>query len=74
MIGKLQAIYQIPDKRGFNIKSAAEYLDIHPQTLRNLSDTGEIKCRRFGRRRLFLLEDLDSWLAKQEEWVSNGHN
>lgn len=74
MIGKLQAIYQIPAQRGFNVADAAKYLGMHPQTLRRLSDLGEIACRRVGKHRVFLLEDLDSWIERQPKWVTYGNS
>jgi len=70
MIGVVKAI----QPRGLQIEAAARYLDMHPQTLRKLSDLRLIRCRRFGKRREFLREDLDAWLEQLPEWVSDGHN
>jgi len=62
MIGKPTVIMQIPDKRKFSIKEAARYLGIHEQTLREKSDLGDIKAKKEGRFRVFLLEDLDRYI------------
>lgn len=74
VVGKLTAVYEIPVQRGFGIAEAARYLGMCQQKLRQLSDLGEIPCRRLGRNRLFLLEDLDAWLVSREKWVSNGNS
>ncbi len=73
MIGKPIALIQVPSKRGFPITEAAQYLGMHPQTLRELSDLGTVPARKVGKRRLFLLEDLDAWLERQPRWVANGN-
>jgi excisionase family DNA binding protein len=70
----LRAIYQVPAQRGFNIADAAKYLGMHPQTLRKLSDVGDVPCRRSGKHRLFILDDLDKWIERQPKWVNNGHS
>lgn len=74
MIGKPVALIQVPNQRGFPTTEAARYLGMHPQTLRKLSDLGEVPCRRVGKHRLFLLEDLNRWLESQPQWVNNGHS
>ncbi|MBN2118550.1 MAG: helix-turn-helix domain-containing protein [Anaerolineales bacterium] len=74
MAEKFHAIYSVPAQRGFPIDEAARYLGMHPQTLRKLSDAGEIPCRRVGKHRVFLLEDLNSWLERQPMWVNDGHH
>lgn len=73
-MNKLAAIVQVPMQRGYGVTEAARYLGMHPQTLRELSDLGRIRARRVGRRRLFLLEDLDDWLSSQPEWVAHGNS
>jgi excisionase family DNA binding protein len=49
---------QVPTHRLFGTKAAAEYLGIHEQTLRKLTDEGVILSRRLGNRRVYRLEDL----------------
>ena len=74
MIGKPIALIQIPNQRAFSVTEAARYLGMHPQTLRKLSDLGAVPCRRAGKHRLFLLEDMDRWLESQPKWVNRGNN
>jgi excisionase family DNA binding protein len=74
MVGKLAAVSEVPVQRGFGIAEAARYLGMCQQKLRQLSDLGDIPCRRVGRNRLFLLDDLNAWLDSRENWVSNGNS
>ncbi len=74
MSEKLLSVYQIPAQRGFQVNEAAEYLSMHPQTLRRMADRGEIPCRRVNKHRVFLLEDLDRWLESQPKWVAHGNS
>lgn len=73
MIGKTIALMQVPTQRGFSIAEAAKYLGMHPNTLRKLSDLGQIPCRRLGKHRLFLLDDLDRWLESWPQWANDGN-
>ena len=73
MIGRVTAVYQVPEQRGFSTTAAARYLGMHPQTLRKLSDLGQVPCRRLGRHRLFMLDDLDKWLENQPKWLNHGN-
>ncbi len=68
MIGKPIALIQVPNQRLFGIKAAARYLDMHAQTLRKLTDLGEIKARRLGERRVYPLEELDRFIDSLPEW------
>lgn len=63
-----------PSQRGMPIAEAARYLGMHPQTLRKMSDLGRIPCRRVGKHRVFLLEELDRWLDVQPRWVAHGNS
>lgn len=74
MQGRPVAIYQVPAQRGMPVTEAAKYLGMHPQTLRKLSDLGEIPCKRVGKHRVFLLEELDKWLESQPKWVAHGNS
>ena len=74
MSANLLAVIQTPTQRAFRTDEAAKYLGLHPQTLRRLCDLGKIPARRLNRRRMFLLEDLDAWLNRQEKWVSRGNS
>lgn len=48
------------------IQQAAELLGVHPNTMRNLDNKGELKAIRFGTRgdRRYLKEDIESYLKK----------
>ena len=68
MIGKPIALIQVPNQRLFGMKAAARYLGLHEQTLRKLTDLGEIKAQRMGSRRVYALEDLDSYIDSLPRW------
>ena len=68
MIGKPIALTQGPNQRLFGMKAASRYLGLHEQTLRKLTDLGEIKARRMGSRRVYALEDLDSYIDSLPRW------
>ena len=68
MIGKPVALIQIPNQRLFGIKAASRYLGLHAQTLRKLTDLGEIKARKLGERRVYPLEELDRFIDNLAEW------
>ncbi len=68
MIGKPIALIQVPNQRLFGIKAAARYLDMHAQTLRKLTDLGEIKARKLGDRRAYTLEELDRFIDNLPGW------
>ena len=68
MIGKAIALIQIPNQRLFGTKSAARYLGIHEQTLRKLTDLGELSALRMGHRRVYRLEDLDAYIDSLPRW------
>jgi excisionase family DNA binding protein len=70
MIGKPVAIIQIPNQRLFGTKAAARYLGIHEQTLRKLTDLGELPARRRGARRVYTLEDLDRFIESLPQWYA----
>ncbi len=62
MIGTPVALFQVPNQRLFSTKAAAKYLGVHPDTLRKYADLGWIKPRKLERRRVFALEDLDTFI------------
>lgn len=59
MIGKAVSLIQIPNQRLFGPKAAAQYLGIHTQTLRLMTDEGEISACWFRNRKVYLLEELE---------------
>lgn len=72
MIGKTTALIQVPNQRLFSVKAAAKYLGIHEQTLRKLTDLGEIQAQRMGSRRVFKLEELDRFIDSLPPWCDYG--
>jgi excisionase family DNA binding protein len=68
MIGKPIAFIQVPNQRLFGTKAAAKYLGLHEQTLRKLTDVGELQARRMGTRRVYALEDLDRYIESLPRW------
>ncbi len=70
MIGKPIALIQVPNQRLFSTKAAAQYLGVHPDTLRKYADLGRIRARRLERRRVFALEDLDTFIDALPEYQS----
>ncbi|MBI4457273.1 MAG: helix-turn-helix domain-containing protein [Acidobacteria bacterium] len=72
MIGKPVALIQIPNQRLFGVKAAARYLGIHEQTLRKMTDLGELPARKIGARRVYRLEDLDRYIDSLPQWYDRG--
>ncbi len=68
MIGKPVALLQIPNQRLFSLKAAARYLGVHEQTLRTLTDTGQVPALRRGARRVYRLDDLDRYIDSLPQW------
>lgn len=68
MIGKPAVILQIPDQRVFSVSEAAKYIGVHEQTLRDMTDLGQIRARKQGKRRAYLLEDLDRYVDSLPDW------
>jgi len=70
MIGKPIALIQVPNQRLFGTKAAAQYLGVHPDTIRKYADLGRIRVRRLERRRVFTLEDLNAFIDALPEYQS----
>ncbi len=70
MIGKPIALIQVPNQRLFGTKAAAQYIGVHPDTLRKYADLGWIKPKRLENRRVFALEDLDTFIDTLPEYQS----
>ncbi len=70
MISKPMALIQVPNQRLFSTKSAAQYLGVHPDTVRKYADLGSIRARRLEKRRVFALEDLDTFIDALPEYQS----
>ncbi len=70
MIGKPIALIQIPNQRLFSTKAAAQYLGVHPDTMRKYADLDWIRARKLERRRVFALEDLNAFIDALPEYQS----
>ncbi len=70
MLGKTVVLIQVPNQRLFSTKAAAQYLGVHPDTLRKYANLGWIKPRKLERRRVFALEDLDAFIDALPEYQS----
>jgi excisionase family DNA binding protein len=55
-------LVRVPKRRLLSAKAAAQYLGIHEQTLKKITARGDIKARRIGSRRVYLLEELDRYV------------
>ena len=64
------SLIQVPNQRLFGTKAAAQYLGVHPDTLRKYADLGWIKARKLERRRVFSLEDLNAFINALPEYQS----
>jgi len=70
MIGTPVALFQVPNQRLFSTKAAAQYLGVHPDTMRKYADLGSIRARRLEKRRVFALEDLNAFIDALPEYQS----
>ncbi len=68
MVRRPVALIQVPNQRLFGTKAAARYLGLHEQTLRKLTDLGELPARKMGSRRVYALEDLDGYIDSLPKW------
>ena len=55
------------------ITEASKLLRINVNTIRDMTDRGEVPCRQIGgskkyRRRYFLVKDLENWMQKLPAW------
>jgi excisionase family DNA binding protein len=49
-------------KEWYSIKELAEWLGIHPDTVRKLDRTGQILCHRIGKNKRFRRDDIEKYL------------
>ncbi len=68
MIGKTVALLQVPNQALFNLKGAAAFLGISPDSLREDTELGLIPCYEFHGRRTYKLEDLEQLRAALPKW------
>ena len=64
----LTEVRSIPSQAMFKTADAAQYLGINRKTLQKLTDLGELPARTFGRRRAYLIEDLDDYRRNLPDW------
>ena len=62
MIGKPVALIQVPNQRLFGPRAAARYLGVHEQTLKKMTDEGELQAKWMRNRKVYLLEELDRYI------------
>lgn len=67
-LNKPVALLQVPNQRVFGPKAAARYLGVDTDTLRKITDKGQIKAYDFNGRRAYRLEDLDRLIESWREW------
>ncbi len=63
----------IPEQRLLKIGQAATYLGLTAATLRGLTDAGQLPCKMFSGKRMFILEDLNAWIDSRADWIKDGH-
>jgi hypothetical protein len=73
---ELTTLLQVPERRLFKLRTAARYLDLHPNTLRKYADLGRIKARKSvdeaGRaQRVFTLDALNEFIDSLPEWYDD---
>ena len=59
-----QRRYTAMTKEIMTTEEAAQYLQVHPETLRSKVRAGEVPAAKVGRAWRFRKADLDEWLAK----------
>ena len=74
MINQPIALIQVPNQRLFSIKAAAQYLGVHPDSLRKYADLGWIEAKRLEGRRRFSLEVLDKFIDSLPPYNDCGTN
>ncbi|MDA2934933.1 helix-turn-helix domain-containing protein [Acidobacteria bacterium AH-259-D05] len=71
MIGKPILLMRVPNQRVFSPKPAALYLGLHPQTLKKITDEGQIRAKWQGNRKVYLLEELDRYIESLHDYNPN---
>ncbi len=66
--GALAQIVSIPVQRVFPPRQAAQYLGVHPQTLKKLTDEGKLPARWMRNRRAYLLEELECYVQSLPDY------
>lgn len=72
-ITEASSLLAVPAQRFFTIRQASRYTGLNASTLRKMTDLGELRARRVGKRRMFTIEDLNSWIDGQPLWYNDSH-
>ena len=59
--------FRVPVRRMFKTEVAAQYLGLHPQTLRRLTDEGKLKALNMDGKRVYTIEELDRYIGSLPE-------
>ena len=60
-----------PNQRMFGPKAAARYLGICEDTLKKITDLGQIRAFNMNGRRAYRLEDLEAFVESLPEWYDS---
>jgi Helix-turn-helix domain len=71
MADKPIAFVEIRKQRLFGPKAAARYLGVCEDTLKKMSDLGQIRAFNMNGRRAYRLEDLDTYVESLPEWYDS---
>ena len=66
--GGVAQVVSIPVQRVFPPRQAAQYLGVHPQTLKKLTDEGKLPARWMRNRRAYLLEELERYVQSLPDY------
>jgi hypothetical protein len=68
LIAKAVTMIQVPNRRLFGPKAAAEYLGVCEETLKKMTDLEQIPAFNMNGRRAYLLEHLEAFVASLPGW------
>jgi hypothetical protein len=71
MIDSPLAVAQVPNRRLFGPKAAAKYLGICEDTLKKITDLGQINAFKMNGRRAYRLEHLDAYVESLPGWYDS---
>jgi Helix-turn-helix domain len=71
MSDKPVALAEIRNQRLFGPKAAARYLGICEDTLKKISDLGQLRAFNMNGRRAYRLEDLDAYVESLPGWYDS---
>ncbi len=71
MIDKAIALIHVPSRRLFGPKAAAKYLGVCEDTLKKITDLGQLIAFNMNGRRAYRLEDLDAYVQSLPGWYDS---